>query len=126
MTIFKESKQSLRRFLIIIGLFGLYSAISGLRSFGELPPLLAITFVISIIINLIILYVGIKFYSLIKTRSDLLIKFFWFQVLWMVVNAIYMYATSLVNAGIFIFYGIGILITIVIINNIKKLAKENN
>lgn len=126
MAIFKESKKSLRWFLIIVGLFGLYSAISGLRSFGELPSLLAITFVVSIIINLITLYIGIKFYLLIQTSSELLIKFFWFQVLWIVANATYMYATHLVNAGIFVYYGIGVLITIVIINGIRKLAKENN
>lgn len=78
------------------------------------------------IINLITLYIGIKFYSLVQTSSELLIKFFWFQVLWTAANAIYMYATHLVNAGIFIYYGIGVLITIVIINGIKKLAKENN
>jgi hypothetical protein len=126
MAIFKESKKSLRWFLIVVGSYNVYSVISGLRSFAELPTLLAMILVISVIINLIVLYVGIRFYSLIQTSSGLLIKFFWFQVLWTVANAIYVYTTHLVNAGTLIFYGISVLITIVIINSIKKLAKENS
>lgn len=109
-----------------MSLLGLYSSIRGLSLFGELPLLLIIIFVISLIINLITLYIGTKFYSLIQTNSDLLIKFFWFVILWTLANAIYLYAVRLANAGIFIFYGIGVLIDLVIISNIRKLAKENS
>jgi hypothetical protein len=125
--IFKETKKSLRWFLIIVGLLGLYSSIPGFGSFREQPTLIIIASIISTILNLITLYIGIKFYTLIQTSSGLLIKFFWFNIIWTIVGAIlYIYSSGLVNAGIFIFLGIEVLIYFVIINSIKRLDRENS
>lgn len=125
MAIFKESKKSLRWFLILVGVFGLYSSITGLASFGQLPPLDSLIFIVSAILNLATLYIGITFNNLLQTKSESLIKFFWFSIIWAVLNAVYLYFSGLVNAGIFIFFGIGVLIDFVIINSIKRLSKDN-
>ncbi len=129
MAIFKESKSSLRWFLLIVGAFNLYSTFVGRGTFG-LTLLDSINFIVYLIFGLIIVYIGINFNSLLQTKSELLIKFFGFDAIWGTVNAFYSYffghdemLGNKLQLGILLL-GI-VLIWGVIITSIKRLAKEN-
>lgn len=125
MAIFKESKKSLRLFLIVVGALGVYSSMTDLASFGQLTSLDSLIFIISTILSLVVFYIGIVFDNLLQTKSEFLIKFFWFSIIWSVLNVVYLYFSGSINAGIFIFFCIGVLINLIIINSIKRLSEEN-
>lgn len=77
---------------------------------------------VSVTLSLITLFIGIKFYILIQTISELLIKFFWFQLILAVAVDVYIYSSGQFNG--FLLSVFRIFILVVIINNIKRLAQE--
>ena len=122
MVIFKESVKSLKWFLIIVGVFGLSPTLKALGNLGKVAPLETIMIIISIFITLGILLIGFTFEKLIKTKSELIINFFLFNIIWIVITALYYFSSSK-NTAIFVLAGLTVAINLVIITSIKRLSK---
>lgn len=129
MAIVKETKNSLRWFLIIIGCFGIYSGIMLLR--GNIivltfksNPIVGLFYVISFIFSVITLYIGIKFFSLIQTNSKFIVNFFWIQLIFSVLATLYDILNKTFSVLSLVFVIINVLILVAIIKNVKRLSAE--
>ncbi len=127
MALFSETKQSLRWWLIIISVLSLYSTIGeGDIVLGASDTFDLIVLPVSIILNLITLYIGIRFVSLMQSSSKGLIRFFWLLLAWNLLVAIYAIASNSMELGLTWQLGVplgGVLVDFYILMNIKRLSK---
>ncbi|MES2223734.1 MAG: hypothetical protein V4469_02250 [Patescibacteria group bacterium] len=125
MAIFTESTKTLRWFLIILGLVGVDITVNGLGAFRYLDGLGELVFIISAIINVTVLYSGLFFNSLIQSKTNLMINFFWFCIVFYLLNTIRLYFIGILGFNRVVIEIIFLFIPYVIIDNIKRLSQNN-
>ncbi|MES2409527.1 MAG: hypothetical protein V4509_04505 [Patescibacteria group bacterium] len=125
MAIFTESTKTLRWFLIILGLVGVDTTVNGLGTFRYLDRIGALVFVISAVINILTLYIGLFFNNLIQSKANLMINFFWFCIVFYLLNSLRLYFVGIVEFGRVFIDVTFLFIPYVIIDNIKRLSQNN-
>ena len=123
MAIIKETKGSLKWFLIIVGLFNLLSVqyiIPGFR----VSPVVGSEYLIGFIFGIITLYIGIRFASLLQTNAKFIVNFFWVEFVYSILTLLYSVIVgqfSIVSLVLVIING---LILWAIFKNVKRLATQ--
>jgi|SRR3989344_631270 len=131
MAIIKESKFSLRWFILFLAVIGLIEIWEELIleevSIFESGTVSLIGFFVSALISLAMLYIGISFNRLIVTKSGALVGFFWVVLVFSISAFLYEVSidSSLMSAGVIVWVLISVLINVYIIRSISRLSRES-